>query len=279
VKNFYIIFVIALLLYSCKSVDYPSIEESQNVINLNRKKIDSLNQIVNKIKPQVNSENDLGIKISLSALNKIVQPLANSKDEDINCTFYETKPLLKEDKSILGISYSNYLNIDKGFFSINLKKFYFDKLFDNKINAILELEGKGNISVSGKYMGLPGSISPLVELYLYEPIAFNLNPANSSELLLNPEPKTLLLKTKTSLKFFEWYIPWYYEIPLQLSDLIPPVKFPIGIKAEILFPLPSSKNSNEKIEYYPYQISLDKSKLYFQNNQIEYITNLNFNKK
>ena len=278
-KNFYIIFVIALLLYSCKSVDYPSIEESQNVINLNRKKIDSLNQIVNKIKPQVNSENDLGIKISLSALNKIVQPLANSKDEDINCTFYETKPLLKEDKSILGISYSNYLNIDKGFFSINLKKFYFDKLFDNKINAILELEGKGNISVSGKYMGLPGSISPLVELYLYEPIAFNLNPANSSELLLSPEPKTLILKTKTSFKLFEWYIPWYYEVPLQLSDLISPVQFPIGIKTEISFPLPSSKNSNEKIEYWPYQINLDKSKLIFKNNQIEYITNKNFIKK
>lgn len=278
-KNIVLFMLTAVLLGACKSVDYPSIEESQAKIDLNRKKIDSLNLIVEAKKPKIKTETDLSISVGLNTLNKIMDPFANGKQEDVSIVFHETKPIFKEDKSIFGISYTNYLNIDKGSLSANLKKFRFDRFSQNKLEAILEIEGKGNISVSGKYMGVPASASPIIELYLYEPITFEMLPDGNGYLILKPQPKQLILKTKTSVKLIEWYVPWYQELPLELTDLVQPVRLPLGIKTEIKFPLPSSKNSNDKIEFVPYTLDLKNTRISLIDNKIDFGTNIEFIKK
>ncbi len=278
-KKLVFLIVLLALVSSCRSIDFPSVEESQLSINKNNRRIDSLNNIVNQKKPKYKSGSDLFITVGLNSINKIIEPLAMSRQEDVSINFWETKPLFKEDKNIFGISYTNYLNIDKGSLSANLKKFRFDKFDGNKIDAIIELEGKGNISVSGKYTGVPASSTPLIELYLYEPITFEVLPDGYGNLLLKPIPKRLALKTKTSIKLLEWYVPWYQEIPLELTDLIQPVKIPLGLRTEIGFPLPSLQNSNEKIEFVPYLIDLSSAKLELKNNKIEFKTNIDFRKK
>jgi hypothetical protein len=278
-KKILFVFTIAVLICSCRSIDFPSVEESQRSIDINKRKIDSLNTIVESRKPNFSVGSDLTIRVSLSALNKIVEPIANSREEDVAISFHETKPLFKEDKSIFGIAYTNYLNVESGNISANLKKFRFDRFEQNKIDAIIELEGKGNIAVSGRYMGVPASSTPLIELYLYEPVSFGMIPTGNGSLQLKPIPKKLILKTKTSIKLLEWYVPWYQEIPLELTDLIQPVTLPLGFKTEVGFPLPSSKNSNAKIEYVPYLINLSDTQLNLINNKIEFKTNIDFVKK
>ena len=278
-KNLLILLAAALALVSCRSVDFPTVEESQKIIDLNKHKIDSLNTLVESRKPAIKLDSDLQMNLSLSSVNKVIEPVANSKQEDISVTFRETKPLFKEDKNIFGISYTNYLNVDGGNISVNLKKFRFDRLIQNKIDANIELEGKGNISVSGKYTAIPASATPLIELYLYEPITFLVLPDGRGSLILKAEPKRMVLKTKTSIKLLEWYVPWYQEVPLELTDLIQPVILPLGFKTEIGFPLPSSKNGNEKIEMAPYLINLNDTKLVLENNKIEFKTNVDFIKK
>jgi hypothetical protein len=272
-------FTLSIIISSCRSIDFPSVEESQAVIDINKRKIDSLNVIVESKNPSFHSGNDVSISVGLNSLNKIIEPVANSRQEDISIVFYETKPIFKEDKSLLGISYTNYLNIENGNISANLKKFRFDKFDKNQIDAIIEIEGKGNIAVSGKYMGVPASSTPIVELYLYEPITFDIIATGKGNLLLKPVAKKMILKTKTSVKLLGWYVPWYQEVPLEITDLIQPATLPLGFRTEIYFPLPSSKNSNEKIGFVPYLINLSDTKLNLVNNRLEFKTNIDFVKK
>ena len=167
-------------------MDLPSMEESQKSIINFKQRIDSLNngEVFKKI--TLPEGKDFITRINISILNRILEAFANKRNNDLTVNFLPTCPLFSEDKSILGISYTNYLNIDNGFVNTNLKKFRFDKFEYNKVYATLEVEGIGNISVSGKYTGIPASVSPQVELYLYESIVLDVTPSDSGYIILKP---------------------------------------------------------------------------------------------
>jgi hypothetical protein len=278
-KNIYI-FLIPFLLVSCKSgIELPTIEQSQKSIALYNNRIDSLERAVIRKKPSFPIGNDFIIRLSLPAIDKIVETLANNRYDDLSVKFLPTAPVYKEDKSILGISYTNYLNIDNGFLNANLKKFRFDNTNRNKIDATIEVEGKGNISVSGKYMGVPASISPEIELYLYETITFNLIAENNGYVTLKPEPKRMILKSKFYVNLLGWQFPWYQEVPLEISELIEPIKLPISVRPEFMLPLPSSKPGDQKIEYAPYILDFSNSNVTASNNRIEFKSDVNFRPK
>jgi hypothetical protein len=279
-KRNILIFVIPFILFACKSgVDLPSVQQSEKSISEYNNRIDSLERVIIRKKPSFPVGNDFVIRLSLPAIDKVVETFANNRYDDLTINFLQTAPVYKEDKSIFGISYTNYVNIDNGFLNANLKKFRFDNTNKNKLDATIEIEGKGNISVSGKYMGVPASVSPEIELYMYETVTFDIIAENSGYVLLKPEPKKMILKSKFSVNLLGWQLPWYQEIPLELSALIEPIRLPIAAKPEFMLPLPSSKPGDEKIEYAPYLIELSNSKVAAANNKIEFRSDINFKPK
>ena len=265
-------------LISCNSYNLPPKEESVREIEQIRLKLGKLDAEINsKVSGRI--EKDLHIVIKQSAINNLLTKVANSRKDDLVLFFSRTIGLIKEEKSILNIKYSNYVNIDTGHISINLKKFTFDKIDNNRISGIFEIEGKGNISVTGKYSGIPASVSPDVELYLFENISFLISNNSNGNLILTPYPKTMKLKTKISINLLAWKIPWYQEVELQLTDLIKPLEIPVAISPEIKFPLPNEQAGKGNVQFTDYKVELKNTDIRLIPGIIDYQTNLQFNKK
>jgi hypothetical protein len=266
------------VLYGCSSYKMASVEDSQKSIDINRWKNDSLEAI---LKPmlKIPEGNDLIMKMELGAINKILNKYAYNRPDDILLFFRKSKDFMKEDKSTLGIKYTNFIDIDTGFVSLNLKSLQMNKLHQNKVDGMIELEGKGFISVSGKYTGIPASASPEVELYLNEAISMELLPTDTGYVVLKPVPKDIILKIKFSINLLGWKIPYYQEIPLKFAEMMKPVGFPLAVNADVTFPLPAQKFGNGNIEMVPYQMIFKKTKVTGVNTKIEYRTDIDLKRK
>lgn len=263
---------------SCRSVELPTKEESQKKIEFYSAKIDSLRKITGNLgNLPKKTASDFAIDLNIDVVNQIFQRLAYDRDDDISLKFLPTKSLFKEDKSILGIRYTNFINIDTGNILVNLKSLKFQQSFDKFFDAIIELEGKGQIFVSGKYVGVPISASPNVELYLYETIRFEISSTNT-EIIMKPIPKTLKLKTKIKVKLVNWDLPYYQEIPIQVTDLLKPLRLPLGFSNEILLPRPSIKTPN-KFEQSIYTLTFKDSKINIEKNRLLFESFIKFSSK
>jgi len=275
-----LLFLIPLIiLWGCKSVDMLTVEQSNSMIETYKKQIEENEKIISPKAENIPSGNDVIISAGISGLNRILYSLANNRNDDMNLYFGYSPNIIKEDKKVLTINYTNYVNIDSGFVYMNLKSFKLDKFESSKLLSTIEIEGFGKVSVSGKYTGIPASLSPNVQLYLIEPIAFDLLALKTGMLTLKPKPKKMILKTKISINLLGWDVPWYKEVPLELSDLVKPIDFPITLKSEIQFPLPASKAGDQKLDYAPYTLELKNASVSGTTSRIIYKTDIDFMKK
>ncbi len=275
-----VLFIAVLGLFAgCSSVNLPSTEESRKKIADLSPLLGTENFLINRITANLPIGSDITAHIRMAAFNTILSAFTKARKDDITINFPPTRPFYSEQKSILGINYTNQLDINSGQVVMDIKSFSFDKLDQNKIDATLEIEGKGNISVSGKYTGIPASVSPEIDLYLKEGITFDVQLTDTGTVVLKPQSKTLLLKTKFSIKLLEWKIPWNQDIPLQLTDLMKPVTVRLALMTEIWFPLPASKAGADKLEYVPYYLQLSKTSVGIKNGVLESKTDVDFKRK
>jgi hypothetical protein len=268
----------ALLLGACSSVSLPSIEESNAVIDAAQRSVAASDSMIRRSASFVPRTRDVLLRIRRSALNAVIAPITQQRSDDLTVVFRATRPLVREQKSVLGIGYTNTLNIDTGRLVMNFKRMTFQRATGNRIDAFIELEGRGAISASGSYTGIPASASPEVELYLAGTITFDL-VAEKGGLLLKPRPATLPLKAKFSVSLLQWKIPWYQEIPLQVTDLVRPLPVPMNFVTEIPFPLPANKAGEKKIEYVPHRLVMSNSACTVLNDIIEWTSQVEFRKK
>ena len=267
-----------VLLVSCSSYKMTTVEESQKSIDINRWKNDSLEAL---IKPMIKSPegNDLALRIDLQAVNKILTAYAYNRTDDILLYFKKSKEFIKEDKNTLGIKYTNFVDVDTGFVSLNLKSLKMSALNKNILDGNIELEGKGYLSVSGKYLGIPAGASPEVELYMNEPISLELLPTDTGYVVLKPVAKDIKLKIKFSIKLLEWKIPYYQEIPLKFAEMMKPMAFPLAVNTDVMFPLPAQKFGNDKVEMVPYTLLFRKTKVTGAGSKIDYRTDIEIKRK
>lgn len=279
IKKVFILIMVVVAFAACKSVKLPTVEESQKIIDNYKSRVDSLDRLISSKSniPRIN--NDIVMKASMDAINKISTSISYKRDDDIKLFFLKKQDFMREDKNVLGIKYSNYLNIDTGYVSIDLKLFKIDGMNSDKVNATIELEGKGFISVSGKYTGIPASVSPEVQMYLKEPISFELIPSAHGNVTFKPLPKKILLKTKFAVSLLQWKVPYYQEVPLEITDMVKPITMPVSFSTEMPLPLPAQKFGGQQVEYVPYKIDFLNTKLLTLNNKIEYRTDLKFSRK
>lgn len=277
IKSCFLLFgVTVFILASCKNIELPSKEESKYKIEYFSKRIDTLRaNSFNYRNTFRKTGSDLEISLNLDVLNRVLRRFAENQRDDIKLIFLATKPLFTEEKNIFGIKYSNFFNIDTGNFEVNIKSLKILHSLGKNIDASIELEGKGKINVSGKYIGIPLSASPLVEIYMNEPIKFEIIPLND-EIIFKPLPKILNLKTRITIKFLKWEVPYYQEIPIQVTDLLKPLEIKLGFSGEITLPNPSTDLPN-KFEFKNYNVVFRSPKVKIEQNQLLYDINIELN--
>ena len=261
------------------SLNIPTKEESQNKITQFKPQVDTLDGAISIQTTFLPKGHDLISRTRESAINTLLARVANRSLSDIHIDFLATRPLWKEDKSILGIGYTNFIDIDTGKLDIDLKKFLFRDFTNNIVNAEIEIEGTGNLTVSGKYSGVSAGSSPQVHFYLNEQVQFVVSAADSVYILLNPAPQTVMLKTKITISLLGWDVPYYREIPLQVTDLIKPVFIPSALRSEIIFPIPASRYGEQRLEFVKRFLRFSKSSVRANDNILEYQSNIDFEKE
>jgi hypothetical protein len=278
-KNVFIYCSLIVLIGCGSSVNIPSKEESKKKIAEIKPLIDSLTLLIDRQTTLLPGGHDLISRTRVSAINMLLARVANRSLTDIHIDFLPTRPLWKEDKSVFGIGYTNFVDVDTGAFNIDLKKFLFTSFSNNIINAQVEIEGTGSIGVSGKYTGVSAHSAPLVHFYLDEEIQFNVSTADSDYIRLVPIPKTVILKSKVTISLLGWNIPYYKEIPIQSADLIKPVLIPSALRSEIVFPLPAAQYGGERLEFVKRFLRFSKSSVRANDNGLEYRSNIDFEKE
>jgi len=271
--------VIGFSLTGCgSSLELPSKEESQKKISELKPVTDSLDAVISGSTQNLPKGYDIISRTRLSSINMLLNWIATIDVRDIHIDFLQTRPLWKEEKSLFGIAYSNYVDVDTGSLDIDLKKFRFTNFTHNTVNAEIEIEGTGSIRVSGKYAGVPASASPTVHFYMSEPIEFAIFAADSDYIQLVPLPKTVLLKTKVTISLLGWNVPYYKELPLHAEELIKPVIIPSALRSEIVFPVPASQYGERRVEFVRRFLSFTKTSVNAKENILEYRSNIDFEK-
>lgn len=278
---FIFIISISVVINSCSNFDMPSKEESKTSIsksNNDLQNIDkSISEIVNKNK-SLQSINELNLRIEDKFLNSLSKMISNQREDDIKFFILPKKSFFSETKKVLGMEYNNFVDIDTGFISVNLKKLYFDKLTNNKIYGVIEIEGKGNLKVSGKHTGVPSTFSPDINLYLKEDITFNLK-AENNQLIITPDAQEIELKTKFTITLLDFKIPYSQGFKLKLKDLVKPIKLPLAFANYVDLPKPEEKVNSKKLVYDKYELKLDNAKVKSDGGVIEYGANVKLDKK
>jgi hypothetical protein len=274
------IFCSLIIFIGCaSSVNIPSKEESKKKIAEIQPQLDSLAASIDRQAISLPGGHDLISRTRASAINMLLARVVNRTLTDIHIDFFPTRPLWKEEKSVFGIGYTNFVDIDTGAFTIDLKKFLFTSFSNNIINAQIEIEGSGLISVSGKYTGVSAHSTPQVHFYLDEEIQFSISAADSDYIKLSPIPKMVILKSKVTIALLGWNIPYYKEIPLQATDLIKPVLIPSALRSEIVFPLPAAQYGSQRLEFVKRYLRFSKSSVRANDNGLEYRSNIDFEKE
>jgi hypothetical protein len=267
-----------LLLSSCSSLQLPTVEESQ-------KKIDEIQPLLKITDDFINSNTsslpkgtniDLGVK--QATMNRLLTAMANDKDKDLTIKFLPTKNLIDESKKVLGIEYRNYINVDKGFVDMDLKALKFNTIDGSKIEAMIEIEGEGNISLSGKHTGIAASVTSEIYLYLKENVEFKIHYSDSGYVILKPQPKKLKLKTKFAIAILKWNIPWREEIELEFTDLLPPIAVPFALATDLNLPIPSKKDKGGFVSV-PYEVKFSKVSLKADYQVMHWRSDIDFKRK
>ncbi|GEM_PF-875041 len=263
----------------CASVELPTLEESAASINRSEARIDSAETVLRGARGMPSVSRELTMRVRTAFFNKILGALAGTRSDDARITFLPTRPLMKEDKSVLGIRYTNHLDIDSGSLVMNLVRLQVESARAGRIEAALRIEGRGKIRASGRYTGLPASAEPEIDLLLDEKIAFDIRSTDTGTVVLSPLPKTVMLQTRFTVRLLEWGIPWKQDIPLQAAELLPPLTLPIAGQTEIPFPLPSEKSTDGNMEYQPHVTIFRNPSVSADKNVMEFGADIDFRKK
>jgi hypothetical protein len=273
------LFVSALSIAACASIELPTTDASRELIARSRACFDSLAPVIAPVARSLPEGYDVVTRVRSATVNRMLKAFADARTDDLRIAFPPTRPLLKEEKSVLGIRYTNLLDIDTGNVVLNLRTFRFERFANNRLDALLEIDGGGKIRASGRYTGVPASASPDIALTLSERITFDVRLTDTGTVILRPVPKQLALKAKFSVKLLEWSIPWREDIPLQLTDLMKPLAVPVALRSEIPFPVPASTFGDSKLQFVPYLISTHRTNVTVDGDAVEFRADVEFLKK
>ena len=269
-----VVFVVLACVFGCSSLDIPATEESQRAIDELRPNLVSADSAVDGMSRTLPAGANLTLHIRNDVINRFLKAFADARSDDVRIRILPTRPLFNERKSILGIEYVNYLDLDSGEIRLNLKSLRYEGTTTNGIKTAVRIEGNGLVYATGRYTGIPAKASPKVDLVLDDFIEFEVLQQDMNSIVLKAKPKEIVLNATFRFKLLEWEIPWTQTIPLRVEELLKPVSFPVSISTSIPFPVPASSYRPEKVEYKPRTVDLFNTSLRVSEDRIEFRTDV-----
>lgn len=262
------------LLAACSSMDLPTLEESAKRIASLQGSLADAERPLHVLQQQYRTQRDLGMSLRLSAANRIGTALARQRTDDLTITFLATRPLLEERKSVLGITYTNRLDIDSGRVVLDLRRFEFLESRRRGLEAVLGLEGEGRLHVSGRYTGVPGSVSPKIQLALRDTVRFTLSAGNNGSFVLTPVKDRIMLRAVFRINLLGWEVPWSEDIPLEVEKVIPVLAIPSFFDAAMKFPVPATDYSVKNYQFESVPMKLRESIIDVRDGKLIYRANV-----
>ncbi|HLP16035.1 MAG TPA: hypothetical protein VK470_07245 [Bacteroidota bacterium] len=217
---------------------------------------------------------DLIVTVKSGVIEALFGALAARGTDDCLVTLQPTKGIWTDKKSLFGISVNSSLDVDSGRIGIDLKQFTVPSMMKNIIESDIELEGAGRISVSGQSAGIPGRASPVLALYLHDRVRFACSGDRTGTITLRPQEATVILKAKLTVKLWGFDLPYYREIPIAVSDVIPALVLPIALSSSVNAPIRGSYQHGRVIEYTSYSVTFGSLRIWADRGAIELRTNL-----
>lgn len=262
------------LIAACSSMDLPTVEDSARRITSLRGSLADAERPLQILQQQYRTQRDLAMSLRLSAANRIGVALARQRTDDLTITFLATRPLLEERKSVLGITYTNRLDIDSGRVVLDLRRFEFLESRRRGLEAVLGLEGEGRLHVSGRYTGVPGSVSPKIQLTLRDTVRFTLSAGDNGAFVLTPVRNRIILRAVFRVNLLGWEVPWSEDIPLEVNKILPTLTIPSFIDAAMKFPVPAAEYSVKKYQFESVPMKLRESVLDVRDGRLIYRANV-----
>ena len=268
--------LLSVLLSACSSIDLPSEEESEAKIRRLRAEIARAEQPLHIYEQRFHGSRDAVSTLRTDVVNRIFGAIASQRSDDLIIGFPPTRPLLSERKSVLGIRYTNHIDIDSGMVTLNLRRAELVSTRGNALRVLLEIEGAGRISVSGRYTGISAGSSPRIALSLRDTVSMDLRAGKNGALTLVPRSGEVMLHATLYVKLAGWEIPWNEDIPLRIDELLAPVPLPALISTSIKLPVPAREYSDESYEFIDVPIRLSDPVLFLEGERIRYAFDCEF---
>jgi hypothetical protein len=217
---------------------------------------------------------DIILTVKARVINAFFTAAASRGTDDCLVKLLPTKAIWSDTKSLFGVTVRSSLDIDSGSITVDLKQFTVPSMTKNILESQVELEGSGLVAVTGQSAGVPGHAVPRLDLYMQDRIRFACIGDRSGAITLRPEPATVLLKAKLSVKLWGFDVPYYKEIPLAVTDLVPAFTLPLALSSTIHAPRNGTYRSGRMIEYADYAVSFSGLRVWANNGELELRTNI-----
>ena len=262
-----LLFGYLFLLISCSSSG-PALDELTLKVRNLEQRLSETDKILNRYSERIPSDADVTADIRIELLNRVFSGLSSFRRNDVTVIFPPTRNLVREEKSILGIGYTDVLDIDSGRVRMNLTRFDLVSIQKGVLRVVLEIAGSGRIAVSGRYTAIPFSGEPDVRILVRDTVRFLAEGDKGGVLVLKPLKGTVKLRTRFSKKFLGWDVGYDEETPLQVTELIPEFRIPLSLGSQLSYSIPAPGSE------IAITLTLENTRVTADDNRILFRTNL-----
>lgn len=274
-KRFMAVMLLVLPLLARAQQVLPSTDSSRAVIADLGPRIAALDSSLNAAFRSVGrGEQDIILTVKARVINAFFAAAASRGTDDCLVKLLPTKAIWSDTKSLFGVTVRSSLDIDSGSIAIDLKRFSVPSMMKNILESDVELQGAGLVAVTGQSAGVPGHAMPKLDLYLQDHIRFACMGDRTGAIMLRPEPATVLLKARLSVKLWGFEVPYYKEIPLAVTDIVPAFTLPVALSSTVHAPSRGSYHNGRIVEYADYGVSFSALRIWAHNGEIELRTNI-----
>lgn len=138
--------------------------------------------------------------------------------------------------------------MDSGRVTMDLKTLRILRIDGDGLVLDVDILGKGNIGVSGRYLGVSASTVPEIDLQVHDSVRFQFRAGQGGAIEIRPTPAQKAdLHTRISLALLAWRIPWKKDIPLDIDKIVPAFSIPSSLATRIYVPVHDAATPWRKI--------------------------------
>jgi hypothetical protein len=226
----------------------PSVDELEGRAARLERQLGQAEMVIDRYGERLNTASDLSLELRITLINQVLRKVCGASDRDASVRFLPTRNLIRETRSILGIGYTNVVDVDSGHVDLDLARFEVLDAKDGRFSVLVDIVGKGVIAVSGRYTGLPFIAAPDVSVQLRDTLSFDARKAEGDVLILTPRPATSALRIRFSRRILSWDVGYDHDIPVEVARVIPPIPVPISLHTLFDVP-PTPVSGNVRIDF------------------------------